>query len=71
MEEAEEIKNLIEDFNNSYHQSMGIICKTFEQAESLSKELKSSGVHLLTADSTVADTWCYHHYRSSIQGIGI
>lgn len=51
-EEAEEIRKMITDFKSSGHQSLGIICKTHEQSESLSNELRSSGVHLLTADST-------------------
>jgi DNA helicase-2/ATP-dependent DNA helicase PcrA len=52
-EEAEAIKKLITQFNNSGHQSLGIICKTLEQAESLHHDLKSSfTIHLLTDDST-------------------
>jgi DNA helicase-2/ATP-dependent DNA helicase PcrA len=51
-EEAEEIKKLIAQFRNSGRQSLGIICKTLEQAESLNSDLKSPGIHLLTADST-------------------
>lgn len=52
LEEADEIKNLIIDFHNSGYQSLGIICKTFEQAESLHKELRLREVNLLTPDST-------------------
>lgn len=51
-EEAEEIKNLIAQFKNSGHQSLGIICKSLEQAESLHAELNLKEIHLLTADST-------------------
>lgn len=51
-EEAEEIKKMIGYFENSGHQSMGIICKTFEQAESLHRELNLRDVHLLTPEST-------------------
>lgn len=51
-EEIEEIKSLIDNFRNSGQQSLGIICKTHEQAEAVYSELKSSGVHLLTDDST-------------------
>lgn len=51
-EEAEEIKKLITLFMNSGRQSLGIICKTHDQASSLYRQLKSSDVHLLTADST-------------------
>lgn len=52
IEEAEEIKNLIALFKNSGHQSLGIICKTSQQAETLHAEINIPGVHLLTADST-------------------
>ena len=52
VEEAEEIKKLIIDFKNSGHQSLGIICKTLAQAETLHAELNLHGVHLLTPDST-------------------
>ncbi len=51
-EEIEEIKRLITQFSNSEHQSLGIICKTQEQAEYVYSEIKSYDVHLLTADST-------------------
>lgn len=51
-EEAEEIKKLMAEFKKSGYQSLGIICKTLEQAETLYEELKASDVHLLTADST-------------------
>lgn len=52
-EEAAEIRTLIDEFRTtSGHKSMGIICKTREQAAFLGKELKSSRIHVLTADST-------------------
>jgi DNA helicase-2/ATP-dependent DNA helicase PcrA len=51
-EEIEEIKKLITDFKNSTHPTMGIICKTQEQAAFIYNEVKSPGVYLLTADST-------------------
>jgi DNA helicase II / ATP-dependent DNA helicase PcrA len=51
-EEAEAIKTLIADFKKSGHQSLGIICKSLEQAQALKEELNASEVHLLTADST-------------------
>ncbi|MEO7990112.1 MAG: UvrD-helicase domain-containing protein [Chryseolinea sp.] len=51
-EEIEEIKQLITSFKNSGHQSLGIICKTLDQAEFIYDEVKSLNVHLLTADST-------------------
>jgi DNA helicase-2/ATP-dependent DNA helicase PcrA len=52
LEEAAEIKNLVVEFKNSGNQSLGIICKTLEQAETLYEEVKGPGIHLLTADST-------------------
>jgi DNA helicase-2/ATP-dependent DNA helicase PcrA len=51
-EEAEAIKTMMTAFKNSGYQSLGIICKTLDQAETLHHELKASGVHLLTAEST-------------------
>src|SRR5690606_23150278 len=51
-EETEEIKKLLVEYKNSGHQSLGIICKTLEQSETLYHDLKLPDVHLLTADST-------------------
>ncbi len=51
-EEIEEIKKLIADFKNSKHPSMGIICKTQQQADFVYREVKSPTIYLLTADST-------------------
>jgi DNA helicase II / ATP-dependent DNA helicase PcrA len=51
-EEVMEIGMMITGFRSSGHQSLGIICKTVDQSEYLYKELRSSGAHLLTADST-------------------
>ncbi len=51
-EEIDEIKNQIDLFKNSGRQSLGIICKTQEQAEKVYGELKAAGVNLLTPDST-------------------
>lgn len=51
VEELAEIKRLVTEFRNSGYQSMGIICKTPQQAESLYRQLKSHEVHLLTAES--------------------
>jgi DNA helicase-2/ATP-dependent DNA helicase PcrA len=51
VEEAEEIKRMIGIFNTSSHQSMGIICKTLDQAETLFTELNTPGIHLLTPES--------------------
>jgi DNA helicase-2/ATP-dependent DNA helicase PcrA len=52
IEEAAAIKKMVADFKNSGYQSLGIVCKTLDQAESLYQEIKAHGVHLLTADST-------------------
>ena len=52
LDEVEEVKTLITEFNNSGRQLLGIICKTQEQSELLYDELKSLRVHLLTSDST-------------------
>ncbi len=51
-EEIDEIKNQIDLFKNSGRQSLGIICKTQEQAGKVYGELKAAGVNLLTPDST-------------------
>ena len=51
-EEAAYIKKLIAEFAESGFQSLGIICKTAEQASVLFEELNLQGVHLLTPDST-------------------
>lgn len=51
-DELNDIKRLVAVFKNSGHQSLGIICKTQQQAGHLFRELKSPQVHLLTADST-------------------
>jgi DNA helicase II / ATP-dependent DNA helicase PcrA len=59
-EELEGIRKMIADFRNSGHQSLGIICKTHQQASWLNSQLRISDVHLLTADST-----------SFVQGIAI
>jgi DNA helicase II / ATP-dependent DNA helicase PcrA len=51
-EEIAEMKNQIDLFKTSGRQSLGIICKTQEQAQTAHGELKSSGVNLLTPEST-------------------
>jgi DNA helicase-2/ATP-dependent DNA helicase PcrA len=51
-EEISELKKLISHYKNSGHQSLGIICKTLDQAEYVYDELKANDIHLLTADST-------------------
>ncbi len=51
-EEIDEIKKLIADFKNSKHPSMGVICKTQEQADFAYHQTKSPNVYLLTAEST-------------------
>jgi DNA helicase-2/ATP-dependent DNA helicase PcrA len=51
-EEIEAIRSFVQQFQQSGNQSMGIICKTHQQASALYQQLKSPTVHLLTADST-------------------
>jgi DNA helicase-2/ATP-dependent DNA helicase PcrA len=51
-EELEEIKELITNFKNSKHPTLGIICKTQQQAEFVYSEVEGPGVSLLTAEST-------------------
>jgi DNA helicase-2/ATP-dependent DNA helicase PcrA len=51
-EEIEAIRKMIVDFKVSGHQSLGIICKTQEQANYAHEELKAVNVYLLSADST-------------------
>lgn len=50
--ELSEIKNLVAQFQNSGRQSLGIVCKTQDQASFVFDALKAPRVHLLTADST-------------------
>lgn len=52
-EEIAEIGKLVEAFQNSGYHSMGIICKTQEQAVVVHAELKSTRAQLLTPESTV------------------
>lgn len=52
-EEMEEIKKLIIDFKNSTHPTLGIICKTQRQAETIYHEVRGAGISLLTAESTL------------------
>jgi DNA helicase-2/ATP-dependent DNA helicase PcrA len=51
-EEIDEIRNLVSRFRNSGHLSLGIICKTQDQAQFVFDEIKASGIFLLTPDST-------------------
>ncbi len=51
-EEIEEIKKLIIDFKRSAHPTLGVICKTQEQAEFIYSEVRAVGISLLTAEST-------------------
>lgn len=52
-EEVAEIGKLIAAFRDSGHHSMGIICKTQEQAGYIHSELKATGAQLLSPESTV------------------
>ena len=51
-EELEGIRKLISDFRASGNQSLGVICKTHQQATWIHGQLRVSDAHLLTADST-------------------
>jgi DNA helicase-2/ATP-dependent DNA helicase PcrA len=51
-DEMEGVKTLVARFSRSGHQSLGIICKTRQQADLLYQKLKAPDIHLLTADST-------------------
>jgi DNA helicase II / ATP-dependent DNA helicase PcrA len=51
-EEVEEIRNLIAQFKKSGYQSLGIICKTLEQAELVYEHTKGEHVYLLNDEST-------------------
>lgn len=51
-EEANAIRQMISKFQKSGMQSLGIICKTPEQAQVLFDDLKQESVNLLTAEST-------------------
>jgi DNA helicase-2/ATP-dependent DNA helicase PcrA len=50
--EVKEIRKLIDNFRASSLQSMGIICKTEKQAETLFEQVKAHNIHLITSDST-------------------
>jgi DNA helicase-2/ATP-dependent DNA helicase PcrA len=52
LEEAESILKLVEEFRNSGRQSLGVICKTLEQAQQLHIDIARHDVYLLTPDST-------------------
>ena len=51
-DEVEKIKTLISDFKRSGYQSLGVICKTMEQAEYVFKQIKAENIYLLTSEST-------------------
>ncbi|NOS92736.1 MAG: AAA family ATPase [Cyclobacteriaceae bacterium] len=51
-EELEEIKNLVREFASSRHKTLGIICKTQDQAAFVYESIRASGVSLLTPEST-------------------
>jgi DNA helicase-2/ATP-dependent DNA helicase PcrA len=51
-EEIEGLRKMIADFRESGNQSLGIICKTHQQAAWINGQLRIADVHLLTADST-------------------
>lgn len=52
-EEMEAIRMLIDNFENSNHRSLGILCKTTDQAEFVAESVRQHHkAHLLTPDST-------------------
>ncbi len=51
-EEVGAIRKQVAEFKNTVHHSLGIVCKTLQQAKFVADELKAQEVHLLTADST-------------------
>jgi DNA helicase II / ATP-dependent DNA helicase PcrA len=51
-EEIAFIRSCIQQFKTSGHHSLGIICKTMQQARFVMEELHAPQVHLLTAEST-------------------
>jgi DNA helicase-2/ATP-dependent DNA helicase PcrA len=51
-EEVSIIRKFIQKFKTSGYASMGIICKTKQQAKFLFDQLQDESVHLLTAEST-------------------
>jgi DNA helicase II / ATP-dependent DNA helicase PcrA len=50
--QVEKIRDLLHHFKKSGHQSLGVICKTMQQAENLYKQIKGEHVYLLTPEST-------------------
>ncbi|HMG89715.1 MAG TPA: 3'-5' exonuclease, partial [Chryseolinea sp.] len=54
-EEIAEVRKMMMSFLSSENQSMGILCKTEQEAERLHAELKGTGVHLITSESTSFD----------------
>ena len=52
IDEINELRKAINTFNSSSYESMGIICKTAEQADSLFEQLQAPDIHLITTDST-------------------
>jgi DNA helicase II / ATP-dependent DNA helicase PcrA len=52
LHETDEVRNLITRFRDSGHLSMGVICKTQEQARFIFEHIKGASVYLLTPDST-------------------
>jgi DNA helicase II / ATP-dependent DNA helicase PcrA len=51
-EELQAIQTMLNNFKKSTHQSLGIICKTSDQAAFVYELLQQEKVHLLTDDST-------------------
>jgi DNA helicase II / ATP-dependent DNA helicase PcrA len=51
-EEVNAIRKQVTEFKNAGHHSLGIICKTLQQAKFVVDELRAPDFHLLTAEST-------------------
>ena len=51
-DEIEAIKKRIEEFEQTEHHTLGILCKTSDQAKFVFDDLNLPSAHLLTADST-------------------
>lgn len=51
-EELAGIRAAIDRFGKSQHRSMGIVCKTPQQANTVYQHVKAPGIHLITSDST-------------------
>jgi DNA helicase-2/ATP-dependent DNA helicase PcrA len=51
-DEVEQVRNLLTAFKRSGYQSLGVICKTLEQARFVYDQIKGEHIYLLTDEST-------------------